>query len=72
MKTGRQDVRFKMPMLSPAAAYALSSWLFNLAHEIDLYYGDEIRSYQRWRDDEQEPDCVTEDQENQYDDDIDF
>ncbi len=48
----KQNISIKMPMLSPEAAYALSEWLFELAQEVDLYYGDEIRSYRQEFDDD--------------------
>ena len=41
-----------MPALSPEAAYALSAWIACIAHEVDLYYGDEIRSYLAQQDQE--------------------
>ena len=48
----KQNISIKMPMLSPEAAYALSEWLFELAQEVDLYYGDEIRSHRQEFDDD--------------------
>jgi len=50
----RENIKISMPVLSPQAAYTLSNWLFELAHEIDFYYSDEIRSYQQWLDNERE------------------
>jgi len=43
--TPERHIRITMPDLSPEAAYALSDWIAEIAHEVDLYYGDQIRSY---------------------------
>ncbi len=42
MKT---PIRLVMPDLSPRAAYALSQWMNELAHQIADYYADEIRTH---------------------------
>ncbi len=39
------SIYIPMPALSPEAAYVLADWLDAITHEIDLYYGDQFRSY---------------------------
>ena len=35
------------PPLTPSQAVMLTDWLWALAHEVELYYVDEIRSHQQ-------------------------
>ena len=53
-QTGEEEIKIPVPNLTPKEAYVLSNWLFALAHEIDHYYGDEIRSHMHRLDDERE------------------
>lgn len=39
------NIVIPMPDLSPEAAFALTDWMSRIAHEVDMYYGDHIRSY---------------------------
>jgi hypothetical protein len=45
-----EKISITMPDLSPEAAYALADWIATIAHEVDLHYGDHIRSYLNSRD----------------------
>jgi hypothetical protein len=61
--TRNENISIPVPDLSPEAACALADRIETLAHEVDLYYGDQIRSYlqtldRKQLDIEQEIDCL--------------
>jgi hypothetical protein len=41
----KTPIRLLMPDLSPSAAYAVSLWINELAHQVETYYADEIRTH---------------------------
>lgn len=40
-----EKISIPMPDLPPEIAYLLTDWVSRVVHEIDMYYGDQVRSY---------------------------
>jgi len=45
----KRKITLRLPDLSPEAAYVVSGLVEDLAHKVDLYYADEIRSLLQMR-----------------------
>lgn len=65
-------VEIPTPVLSPEAAYTLSNWLHELAHEVEFHYGAEIRSYMQWLENQRERKSSGVNNVEFFDDEIDF
>ena len=46
-KIHSEKLKMTLPALSPAQAVGLVDWLLETAHQLELFYGAEIRSQQQ-------------------------
>ena len=46
-KTHNEKLKITLPALSPEQAVDLADWLLETAHQLELFYADEIRSQQQ-------------------------